>query len=237
MSVKAPRLLVGPACLMFFTDETGHETFADPQYPVFGLGGCATIRSDTEENIVRPWRALKAEYFGGEDVPLHANDLKHPTHEQLAALSKFFRDQVFARFAVTMSKSVTLPPGMTPFDLAALSLAKRWQDLLGRLSPAPNEVALLHEASERCDQLVERAFGGTVVEIDGKQVPVYKGWIAKSDGVVELEVADFIMHAAGRRARQLHNDPKSRAGKDFDVVFKSNPRLCSYIHITESEIT
>jgi len=29
----------GPNCLLFFIDETGHETFADKKYPVFGLGG------------------------------------------------------------------------------------------------------------------------------------------------------------------------------------------------------
>jgi hypothetical protein len=37
----AARLQVGSNCLLFFIDETGHETFADKNYPVFGLGGCA----------------------------------------------------------------------------------------------------------------------------------------------------------------------------------------------------
>jgi hypothetical protein len=32
-------LQVHPHCLMFFVDETGHEEFAEPKYPVFGLGG------------------------------------------------------------------------------------------------------------------------------------------------------------------------------------------------------
>ena len=35
----AARLQVGSNCLLFFIDETGHETFADKNYPVFGLGG------------------------------------------------------------------------------------------------------------------------------------------------------------------------------------------------------
>ncbi len=30
----AARLQVGPNCLLFFIDETGHETFADKNYPV-----------------------------------------------------------------------------------------------------------------------------------------------------------------------------------------------------------
>jgi hypothetical protein len=37
------KLQVHPHCLMFFVDETGHEEFADPNYPVFGLGGCALL--------------------------------------------------------------------------------------------------------------------------------------------------------------------------------------------------
>jgi hypothetical protein len=35
----AARLQVGPKCLLFFIDETGHETFADKNYPVFGWVG------------------------------------------------------------------------------------------------------------------------------------------------------------------------------------------------------
>jgi Protein of unknown function (DUF3800) len=99
----AARLQVGPNCLLFFIDETGHETFADKNYPVFGLGGCAIDSSSAAAVIAEPWRAMKAAHFGGEDVPLHANELRNPTTEQLDALSKFFREQQFARLAVTMS--------------------------------------------------------------------------------------------------------------------------------------
>jgi hypothetical protein len=63
---NAPRLLVGPACLLFFIDETGHETFADENYPVLGLGGCAITSSSADAVIAQPWRAMKAQHFGGE---------------------------------------------------------------------------------------------------------------------------------------------------------------------------
>jgi hypothetical protein len=52
---------------------------------------------------------MKAAHFGGEDVLLHADELRNPTTEQLDALSKFFHEQQFARLAVTMSKSAVLP--------------------------------------------------------------------------------------------------------------------------------
>jgi hypothetical protein len=55
-NAAAPRLLVGPACLLFFVDETGHETFADAQYPAFGLGGCAIISSNAAGTVGQPWR-------------------------------------------------------------------------------------------------------------------------------------------------------------------------------------
>src|SRR6202007_2819252 len=91
------RLQVGPNCLLFFIDETGHETFADKNYPVFGLGGCAINSSSAAAVIAEPWRAMKAAHFGGEDVPLHANALlrSNSTPEQLAALGTFFGEQQF----------------------------------------------------------------------------------------------------------------------------------------------
>ncbi|MGJ5049952.1 DUF3800 domain-containing protein [Bradyrhizobium oligotrophicum] len=229
----APRLAVSQTCLIFFIDETGHETFADSNYPVFGLGGCAITGSSAATVIAEPWRAMKAAHFGGEDVPLHANQLRDPTSDQLKALGTFFREQQFARLAVTMSKSAMLPTGTAPLDIIAGAMMNRYTDLLRRVSPEPSELAFLHEASDRLDELIEKHFGGTVAQINGKMIPVHKGLVEKLHGLPELEVADFIMHAAGRRAAQLHRDPTAKPQKDFVAVFHSNPTLCSYIHIQE----
>jgi hypothetical protein len=48
----------------------------------------------------------------------------------------------------------------------------------------------------------------------------------------EMEVADFVLHAAGRRAKHLHRNPTAKAQKDFDAVFYSNPALGSHMHVT-----
>jgi hypothetical protein len=90
-------LVVHPHCLMFFVDETGHEEFADPKYPVFGLGGCAVLATNIERDIKRPWRDLKSRHFGGANVPLHASDLRSPTDEQYRHLQ---RSSVSSRSAV-----------------------------------------------------------------------------------------------------------------------------------------
>ena len=50
----AARLQVGPNCLLFFIDETGHETLADKNYPVFGLRGCAISSSSAAVVIAEP---------------------------------------------------------------------------------------------------------------------------------------------------------------------------------------
>jgi hypothetical protein len=227
------QLHVGPTCLIFFIDETGHETFADPRYPIFGIGGCAVLSSLADAEINTPWGEMKAAHFGGANAPLHAADLRAPTEGQLSALAAFFKNRKFARFAVTLSASTKIPAGKAPYDVAAGLLRNRFQDLLSRLSPEPQEVAFLHESASRCDHLVERHFGSNVVQINGRVVPVHKGLVRKTSGLPALEVADFIMQAAGRRARHLHSDCHAAVQKDFKAIFHTNPTWTSYIHATE----
>jgi hypothetical protein len=78
-----------------------------------------------------------------------------PTEAQLSALAAFFKNRKFARFGVTLSASTRIPEDQTPYDIAAGLLSNRFQDLLSRLAPMPQEVAFLYESSSRCDRLVE----------------------------------------------------------------------------------
>jgi hypothetical protein len=128
------RLIVHPHCLMFFVDETGHETFADPQYPVFGLGGCALLAAAITPVLRTPWRQMKALHFGGADVPLHASDLRS-TPQQLQALDTFFRNQRFGRFAVTLTPSA-LPAGFEAMQIMPRLIRRRWQDSTPATPPA-----------------------------------------------------------------------------------------------------
>lgn len=223
-SPDGERLIVHPHCLMFFVDETGHETFADLQYSVFGLGGCALLAAAIDPVLRTPWRNMKALHFGGADVPLHVSDLRSPTREQMEALNNFFRNQNFGRFAVTLTPSA-VPAGFEAMQIMPGLIRRRWQELTPRFVPLPVEVAFIHEASERGDVLLERYFGESVVIFDGKQVHAHHGIMPKGDEA--LEVADFIVHAAGRQA--LHGvRPSKPVRRDFEAIFRTNPLWTSF---------
>jgi hypothetical protein len=221
------QLLVRPDCLMFFCDDTGHEDFCDPQFPVFGIGGCGIMAGAIEPVLKRPWQAMKARHFAGANARLHASDLRNPTQPQLDALNQFFRQQEFCRFGVTITSSCKLPNGISAHQVVSLSLRRRWEELTPRFRPTPTEVAFIFEASERGDALVQRHFRDITVAIDGVTVPIHLGIMPKWAGDEALEVADFIVQAAGRQARRWDTGD-SRFRRDFQAVFHANRLWSSF---------
>jgi hypothetical protein len=218
-------LKVHPHCLMFFVDETGHEEFADPQFPIFGMGGCGVLAAAIDQNLRLPWRDMKARHFGGANVPLHASDLRDPSEQQLEALNQFFETNPFGRFAVTMTRKTVLPEQIKPIQAMPGLLRRRWEELTPRFQPFPVEVAFIHEASARGEALLERYFGPSIVTIDGKRVNVHHGIMPKGDEA--LEVTDFIVHTAGGQARHGIK-PNGRVRRDFEAVFRANPLWSSF---------
>jgi hypothetical protein len=92
--------------------------------------------------------------------------------------------------------------------------------------PLPVEVAFIHEASDRGDELLEKYFGPSIVTIDGRQVKVHHGIMPKGDEA--LEVADFVAQAAGGQAR--HGiQPGQPVRRDFEAVFRANPLWSSFM--------
>jgi hypothetical protein len=95
-----------------------------------------------------------------------------------------------------MSKSGVRPTGKTPLEIITGSMMNRYTDLLRRVSPEPNEVAFLHEASNRLDDAIEQHFSGTVAQINGKMTPVHIGLIEKSHGLARAG-SGGLHHARG----------------------------------------
>jgi hypothetical protein len=221
---------VHPRTLLLFADETGHEQFGGPDFPVFGLGGCAVIAELLDEILRGPWRRMKAEHFGGATVPLHAADLRNPTLEQMTALSIFFRNQPIGRFASVASIQTQLPSEMAPYEAIAASIRNRWAELANRVVGSISGVAIIHEASHRGDDLVDRHFYGTTVMMGDVEIPVMKGLMRKSVGEEALEVADFIAHTAGCQARTWASGSEHQR-RDFIDIFQANPLWASFAYI------
>jgi hypothetical protein len=144
--------------LMYFVDETGHEDFANPEFPVFGMGGCAILAAAIEQNLRAPWRSMKDCHFGGADIPLHASDLRSPSREQLAALKEFFETQTFGRFAVTLTRKTQLRSSTKPIRRCLACFAadgRRWATKIGTPAFAYGRTVEdgVNQAPTCCDQL------------------------------------------------------------------------------------
>jgi hypothetical protein len=227
-------------CLLVFVDETGHELFADPRHPLFGLGGCALLVHEYV-NYVRPqWLQLKERYFGRADISLHANELRLPTQVQLAALNDVFASRHFARFAAVATEKSILPDEYSTYQLVSQVMLARIERI-ARQFPF-SRIALLVESSYRANVLAERHLGpynkADVEYLERKaQVPIDHYFIPKTMNEPGMEIADFIMHAVGGQVRSELTGQGTRFRKDFKAVFQDVPReLVEYMNIQNAMV-
>ena len=223
-------------CLIFYLDETGHEQFADPQCPIFGIGGCAILSMYCTRFLEEPWKEMKRNYFGDENIRLHATDLSGLTVEQMIGIGKFFRENLFSRLYTVTRVDSKIPDDLTNYKLVAESLLKRIS-AIASARPA-DSIALIFEDAQRTNILVERHFGSsTATRDDGEQIPIHKCFMKKDSGEIGLEVADFIIHTAGAQARQNHLKGKWDTRKDYESIFNNVPKqLVSVFEILEAKI-
>lgn len=218
-----------PACLTFFIDDTGHEALVDG-HPVYGLGGCAILGQDLDEVIRVPWREVRRQVTGSPDTPLHANKFaRSATDAHIEAVSAFFREQSFARLGATVSIKTSFPVELGPLPSLTKALQLRIIEL-ARWRPF-DSIPVIFESSQRADLLIQQAFQGFALKEHGKPIPLECFFMPKQVHEPAMEVADFVVHAVGRQARQ---NLKQRGVfvPDFKAVFHGvDRRMVSYADV------
>lgn len=227
-------LRLGEQTLVVVIDDTGHEEFSDPNYKVFGLGGCAFMVRDYQRLIEQPWNYMCKTFFPEEKRPLHATDIRFSS-EQMAALKHFFEKFDFFRIATTASYKTKNEVDRNFIDIVGASLLSRiceigkWADF--------DRLFILFEASDRIESKVLSSWSHKKVRNKSKEIEIELGIIPKSSCMPALELADFIIHTAGAQTRsRIKNNKKTR--EDFNIIFRNvDSRLSSFVEITKIKHT
>lgn len=224
--------------LLIFIDETGHEEFPDKNAPFFGFGGCLSPSLLYDSQIDEPWKAVQS-LFPKEALPLHAADLKmdQMSKKQLIAISNFFKNGVFGRFAAVTSSMFQNETEDTIYHLMARTTYSRILDITRKIhGPDFQQIIMIFEHSERTDKLMGDYFNRyNFQRKDGTMVPIFRATQTKKDELTSgLMVADFVAHTAGAQTRaRLRGDKKQRL--DFQDIFQTeNPNLSSFMEVTRA---
>ena len=169
---------------------------------------------------------------GDAESPLHGSDITaNPKLESFAALRSFFEDRSLARIAVTTTKNVGLPVEMHP---CVPVMGQLWREVETAASVLPSKrLWLILESSDRVDPVVKRSFG-QLTSLNAPQViDVEHCFMPKSANEPGLEVADFIIGAAGSEVQRRLRGKIGHAPDFEDVFGRLPPEGARYREITE----
>lgn len=210
--------------LLVFVDDTGHEEFADTQFPVFGFGGCLAMGHAYRQTIQLPWLDLIRHHLSDLPRPLHAAKIRL-AGAQMEAVGRFFSQGLFFRFAVTTYRGLEIPePLENTYDTMAGILVAAVSELCVKHNPA--RLILVVEASQRGDRLAQKHFGSLRINaIDSQKIarplPVIVCLLPKTSCEPGLEIADFVAHTAGRHTKQVEGGHrKQEVRRDFKSIFQ-----------------
>jgi len=216
-------------CLAVFVDDTGHEALVKG-HPVYGLGGCAVMGCDLDRVVRQPWKGIRKRVTGSPETPLHANKFPRIAKPgDIEAVGEFFRVQPFWRFGAIITQETKLSDELSLMRTIKGVLQQRINEVVQKI--LCKEVKVIFESSDRADKLIQEAFQDFELYRGSKYIPSECYFMPKSAAEPALEVADFVMHAVGRQAR---NNFKRRGSfvPDFCAVFHAVDRkLTSFMEV------
>jgi hypothetical protein len=209
--------------LLIFVDDTGHESFGSQRY--FGLGGCAVL-AEHYGRLKGLWMDVRTRIKGHPDARLHASDKSIRADANFKILADFFSDRSFLLFAVMSMESVILPGKMHPATPVTGAIQEDIA-ILGNLLPC-NTVSLILESSQRADPILKQCFSELGPGSIQLAKPLNHYLMPKSGGEPGLEIADFIINAAGSQIRRHLRGEQGPAPDFFDVFCRLPPEGCLF---------
>jgi len=228
---------LGAKTLIVALDDTGHETFADPNCRYYGLGGCAFLVSDYKRLVQLPWDYMCQTFFSDIERPLHAADLHQPSPEQIEALNHYFsRFQVF-RLVVTIHEKATNAEDFDLIEVVGKSIIERIVEIAKHVDF--DRICVIVEDSQRIGVKIMRGLSGRDIIRGDDRIKIELALMPKTVTMPALEVADFLIHTAGTETRRRNEKPERAVLKDYKLMFRDvDPRLVSGMEITRiSDVT
>ena len=206
--------------LVVFVDETGND-ISDSSYPVFGLGGCAVLARHYGTSLHKPWNELKRETCG-EDFSLHACELlRLPNWKAIAErAAEFFKEQKSVyKVASVISSATKIDIRVGPRPQYAVAAGALWGNIVEVSKDIDfSGIWIVVESSNELNSSA-KLYLPSILDLNeafGKTFPLGISFATKSSKLLGLEVADFVMHAAGK-AVQLND----RNRRDFVACFRN----------------
>jgi Protein of unknown function (DUF3800)/SEC-C motif len=232
-------LEVSENTLLIFIDETGCEDLKDPNNPSFGRAGCAILGRHYNKIISDPWKKMKNEFFQGEHIPWHTNEIKF-SKLQIDVINKFV-DRSFIRFGQIFTNKTDFDERFTAHKVISESFVSHVIPKLREKFKRFSDMVLIFESSKRLNDVVQAEFNpdkirAQIDKIYNSSFPIRYFLMDKKSCAPGLEIADLVAHTLGRQNRHFVIQEKQGFLSDFQKVFQNKHCLNVPIFIKSIDV-